>query len=216
MKSFLLWRHTFRLVFQEISKGCSHAFWKALWTSKQLLEKKAFMNWIWRVTWFKGKKNPPTGFFWGKLQKGSSGLENCVHVSLLWHKDCRVLIFFPVFTGTLEKGRCFFFFFFLDLKNVFLDFGYVLVAVPFLKQVVIGQKFVFFRVSQQTKKSKEAEFFSRGHYSELCKPNAASAGNISWTCWNQEKPNIKSQTRKKILCRRHCPFSVGRDVTARA
>lgn len=44
-----------------------------------------------------------------------------------------------------------------------LDFQGILVAVPFLKQVVIDQKFVFFRISEQTNKSKEAEL-SRGHF----------------------------------------------------
>lgn len=106
--AFLLLRHTFRLVFQEFSKGCSHVFWRALWASNGSHERRLFINWMWRGTWFIGKIKSPHRLFVRKTTKGSSGLENCVQLSLLWHKDCRVLTFLPVFMGSLKKVGVFF------------------------------------------------------------------------------------------------------------
>ena len=78
-----------------------------------------------------------------------------------------VLIFLLVFMGSLKKVG--FFFSPPGSEKCFSDFWCILVAVSFLKQVVIDQKFVFFRVSEQTSKSKEAESSPRGRFLNLAK-----------------------------------------------
>lgn len=139
------------------------------------------------------EKNIPLQAFSEVNHGESSRLENGFHLSLLWDKDCRVLIF-PVCTGVLEKGV--FFFPGPEKFLMSLDFQRILVAVPFLKQVVIDQKFVFFRISEQTNKSKEAEF-SRGHFLNFASQWLISQEQcISWKSQKPEKPKIKSPRKK--------------------
>ena len=76
-------------------------------------------------------------------------------------------MFLPVFMGSLKKVGVFFFF--PSSEKCLLDFWCILVAVSFLKQMVIDQKFIFFAVSEQTSKSKEGESSPQGHFLNFAK-----------------------------------------------
>lgn len=81
-----------RLEFQEFSKGCSHVFWRILWTSNGSHKRRLFINWMWRGTWFKGgKKIPPQAFPEVNYEKRALGWKTALTEVYYWTKTVEFL-----------------------------------------------------------------------------------------------------------------------------
>lgn len=145
------------------------------------------------------KKIPPSAVC-EENHKGELWVGKLCSLKLIMAQRLQASYLPPGIYGILEKGR--FFFSPPGSEQCLSDFWCILVAVSFLKQVVIDQKFIFFRVSEQTSKSKEAESSPRGHFLNFAKCWSSWVQSISWISQNQEKPQNQ-------LCGRCFPFSVG-------